>query len=412
MFLTALLWVVAFIGMLLFFPLHLAHYALCKLLGVRSLVSREGRSPPRERPTTFDDPARSVSDVLLTPRGLKYIVHTRIMRALPRAQAHAGPTLRRVRDVILLHGAYTDSTLWYSIMPHLCSLGYNVYSVDLPGFGASEYLPALLDLPVQDLADELGSFLNEYLKRHGLRRVAVVGYSFGGFVTMLGMKHPACRSRICRALLVAPAGVYPLGSRWSHLHAVVFRLKMLSLFAHDLQNQGENLVMRFFETGLFGSRWLVPMMPTLLRFGRPCRVVGGSWDDIFTVDHGFLLQEVTKGAIRYDGCPLSGHFLHGKQTMDEYILRSFRRLMAPGRPAGGRRAQELRRSALGRLADCIDELNEEDHSIGVEGDVYYQKVERYKVEMCAASQECFRVARQGARRARRPANSKRKAGPA
>lgn len=370
--------------MLLYLPFHLLCYFLYKVMGITVAPSKLTPIPyGRAKPTPLHKQANSVTKVIRTPRGFKYTVNTRIMEAVAFGKCRR----KRCKTVLLIHGAYTDSSLWQNIMPRLCRMGYNVYAMDLPGFGGSEFQTALLDLTPDELADELGGFMCAYFKHMAISNAVVVGYSFGGFMAMMAAKHAECKRNMDRLLLVAPAGVYPIGSRWSHLYAVVFRLKMLSLFAPELQNQGENLVMRFFETGIYGSRWLKPTLPILLSFGKPCRVIGGSYDGIFSVDHGFLLEEITHKAIRYDGCALSDHYISEKSLLEDHLMDSFKRLVRCSRSKRHRRKACLRRYFLTALSSKVSGLDTRGMLVGIEGSSFYENFHRYREALIAMSKE-------------------------
>ncbi|MFN8565812.1 MAG: alpha/beta hydrolase, partial [Anaerolineae bacterium] len=81
----------------------------------------------------------------------------------------------------------------------LAALGFCVYILDLPGFGASEPPPAAWSVP------DYAKFVVAYLDAHGLARVNLFGHSFGGRLGLvLGADYP---NRIVRMALADAAGV-------------------------------------------------------------------------------------------------------------------------------------------------------------------------------------------------------------
>lgn len=380
---TLLTWLVAMIVMILYFPFHIIHVVLNKLFGINLSLS-----PLPQNISTIEDSPKCFSTFIniSTSRGIHYKVHSLFMK-----NASSKTQRFKTQDIMLVHGAYSDSSTWHGVMPKLASMGYNVHAIDLPGFGKSEFKGNLLELSVDDLADELGLFMYVYMTSMKLNNVIMIGHSFGGFASIMACRHEQCKKMIDRMLLVAPAGIYPIGSRWSHLHAVIFRLKMVSMISYDLQNQGENIIMKFFETGLLGSKWLYPALGPLLSFGKPCRIIGGSQDGIFTVDHGFLLEEITKGYICYDGCPLSDHYINDKSELENYLIHSFQRLIQPMK-IGTR--EPTRRLFLEELAKKISDLDTGDMRVGIESNAFYELFKNYRQKLLKLSDECHEKALQ------------------
>lgn len=88
--------------------------------------------------------------------------------------------------LVLFHGWGYDSHIWQTLFPHLSSQ-YQVYLVDLPGFGASDYL---------DWQEFKNSLLNRLPERF-----AIAGWSMGGlFATRLAIEAP---TRVTHLLNIA-----------------------------------------------------------------------------------------------------------------------------------------------------------------------------------------------------------------
>ena len=81
--------------------------------------------------------------------------------------------------VLLIHGLGASSYAWRHIVPRLART-HRVIAIDLKGFGNSDK-PFDLAYSPQDQARLLATFL----ARRGVRRVSVVGHSFGGAVALM-----------------------------------------------------------------------------------------------------------------------------------------------------------------------------------------------------------------------------------
>jgi pimeloyl-ACP methyl ester carboxylesterase len=117
-------------------------------------------------------------------------------RAQRIAHAHAGGSTvlhhwvpaqpNGLAPLVLLHGGSGSWTHWVRSIGPLLDAGHDVWAVDLPGFGASDVPPGVVDadgmLPV--LADTLQALFP-------LQTVRLVGFSFGGMTAgMLAAAYP------------------------------------------------------------------------------------------------------------------------------------------------------------------------------------------------------------------------------
>jgi pimeloyl-ACP methyl ester carboxylesterase len=104
------------------------------------------------------------------------------------------------KDLLLLHGAGVASELtWYPLVASF-QCYRRVFAVDLRGMGRS-HAPDWVDRPLQlaQLADDLDSVAFEF----AIETVDLVGYSFGGLVSLLwNARHP---NRVRRMALIEPA---------------------------------------------------------------------------------------------------------------------------------------------------------------------------------------------------------------
>ena len=100
--------------------------------------------------------------------------------------------------VVFLHGWRSNAMIWRPILESFHST-YRLYAIDFPGFGNSELPRAGLHL--KDYSDIVAGFVEKL----DLKRVCVVGHSFGGRVAIkLAVNHPAL---IERMVLVDSGGI-------------------------------------------------------------------------------------------------------------------------------------------------------------------------------------------------------------
>jgi pimeloyl-ACP methyl ester carboxylesterase len=102
-------------------------------------------------------------------------------------------------SVLLLHGIINCAYAWWQLAPQLALAGYRVYSLDLPGHGAS-------DLPADHHIDSIAAQVSAAIEALDLRDLTLIGHSWGG-ATALALAsgdHPA-RARLARLALIDPA---------------------------------------------------------------------------------------------------------------------------------------------------------------------------------------------------------------
>ncbi len=115
--------------------------------------------------------------------------------------------------VVLLHGFGASTYTWEIVAKLLNRRGYDVWALDLKGFGWSEK-PLEADYDTQTLMEDV----NHWMAQMGLSDTIFVGNSLGGAIAvLLSQKYP---QRIKKMVLIDAAG-YPIKK------PVVFRLAQL-----------------------------------------------------------------------------------------------------------------------------------------------------------------------------------------
>ncbi|MCX4096288.1 alpha/beta fold hydrolase [Nocardia sp. alder85J] len=108
----------------------------------------------------------------------------------------------RGEPLVLVHGVGSRWQVWEPLLPLLAE-SFEVFAVDLPGFGAS---PALPETTVDTLTDALDAFLTE----HGLDRPHLAGNSMGGLIAL----DLAARGRARSVTVFSPIGFWSAAGVW------------------------------------------------------------------------------------------------------------------------------------------------------------------------------------------------------
>jgi pimeloyl-ACP methyl ester carboxylesterase len=139
--------------------------------------------------------------------------------------------------ILLLHGLGTRASFWLPVVPPLVDQGYQVFALDLPGFGHSDPLASLYAPAC------VGKIIKEFLDALDLGSVVVVGHSMGG--TMAASLAIAGPARISALVLVDAFGFsdhfIPVSP------AILYTLALPSLY-YRLTRQPEKLIKPIIES--------------------------------------------------------------------------------------------------------------------------------------------------------------------
>lgn len=126
--------------------------------------------------------------------------------------------------LVLVHGAASSSVTFARMIDHLRK-DFNIYALDLPGFGRSVvHVDSYAEFRRVYLDDDMAAFLVEavraFLRWRRLRGVYLCGHSYGGFVcAKLAYQHP---SLVRSLVLINSAGIFPTLGRLGMYWAFVF----------------------------------------------------------------------------------------------------------------------------------------------------------------------------------------------
>lgn len=113
-------------------------------------------------------------------------------------QVHSYPAAKsksRKKDrnaLLFVHGAYTHSAYWqFNFVPFFQKHGFDCFSVDLSGHGASDGKDRLDDFGIDDYADDIA-----HAVRHIGQPVTIVGHSMGSLATERYLEKGAAQAAI------------------------------------------------------------------------------------------------------------------------------------------------------------------------------------------------------------------------
>ena len=104
-------------------------------------------------------------------------------------------------NVVFIHGAGLDHSVWVLPSRYFARHGYNVYAIDLPGHGRSE------GKPLQS-AEAMADWVKDLLDALGVQQSAIVGHSMGSLVAIdFASRYPEQTRSLCLLGTSAPMPV-------------------------------------------------------------------------------------------------------------------------------------------------------------------------------------------------------------
>lgn len=125
-------------------------------------------------------------------------------------------TLNGEETIVLLHGWGSNITLFASMIAHLSS-SYRVVALDMPGFGGSSEPSYAMNV------DDYTDFVIEFIEKLGLKKIHILGHSFGGRV-IIKMMSRKLNYEVDKIILVDAAGIKPKKSLKITLKVKSFKL--------------------------------------------------------------------------------------------------------------------------------------------------------------------------------------------
>ncbi len=124
------------------------------------------------------------------------------------------PMTETAKDIVILHGWGSTPQKWQQVAEKLRQQGYRLHIIDLPGFGETPLTQAWS-------LEEYVQFVLNWLKTNNIKKVILLGHSFGGRIAIkLASAHD---SRIERLILISAAGIKPK-SLWYQARGLFFKI--------------------------------------------------------------------------------------------------------------------------------------------------------------------------------------------
>jgi len=281
-----------------------------------------------------------VQKVTVSLAGTHFLCHVHILSV--SHQNDAAPT------VLLLHGNASSAFCFAELFDEL-SEKFNILAVDITGFGRSTSARP----PKHQTSDFYAKFISALLVQMSLKKVYVIGHSFGGFVASLFAAQSP--QSVTRLLLIDPAGIFPTLGATGAYWAVFFKWSLLqshrnfgkvgtwmfSVFCHARRwglearywyavsgardSWGDRVMAEYISLSWSRAYWLEPMLPALLDARIPIATAYGRHDCIMPPHQGKALQDIFGWPTRV--LEDSGHvLLGGKDTsvLAEYVNEFFK----------------------------------------------------------------------------------------
>ncbi len=189
--------------------------------------------------------------------------------------------------VILVHGLSASSRWWVRNIPALAQR-YQVYLLDLPGFGIMRRFRRRFVL------DELASRIVALMDALGIQQAHLFGHSMGGYICLrIAARHP---ERIQRLVLVAPAGIPHVRSVYGYTIPLLvafryFKPGFFSILISDALRAGPLTILRATQDLLTRD-----IRDSLKDVTVPTLLVWGEHDTLVPPVFGTILQQEIKGA--------------------------------------------------------------------------------------------------------------------
>src|SRR5215216_4053296 len=194
---------------------------------------------------------------------------------------HAGPEATTASPVVCVHGVGVSSRYMVATMAELAST-FDVYAIDLPGFGLTDKPPEVLD--VVGLADALAA----WIQAAGLGRPALLANSVGCQIAVdCALRYP---DRVSRMVLVGPT-TDPIARsalrqvvRWAR-NMPGERPGQVPLIVADYADAGVGRVLRTFGRALtdrIEDKLALVQAPTLVVRGAHDPIVPQAWAEEVT----------------------------------------------------------------------------------------------------------------------------------
>lgn len=227
--------------------------------------------------------------------------------------------------ILILHGWNLSADKYQPLKQDLENKGYKVYATDLPGFRKT----TVLDKPYT--IDDYGQFVLDYLEKEKVRRVLILGHSFGGRIGIyLAVNFP---EKVKGLILSGSPGLGEDLTIKEKIYLflakagkIIFSIPIISVcgnlarkFLYKLVGSYDyyNAKGTFRET--FKNIVAYRLEPLLNKINTPTILIWGQNDKIVTVKVAFGMNKLIKNSklVIIDGAGHGVPWTHPKEFSDE-----------------------------------------------------------------------------------------------
>ncbi len=156
--------------------------------------------------------------------------------------------------VVLLHGWGGEANSFRPVFDWL-SRFYQVYALDLPGFGLSEIPPTAWD------ASDYAKFLSAFFHKLNINKAHLIGHSYGGRISIvMAAEEP---EKIDKLILVDSAGIIPPRTTKYYIRISLAKIGRLMRYCGTLGNRLANNITQ--KVGSKDYREAGPMRATMVK---------------------------------------------------------------------------------------------------------------------------------------------------
>lgn len=210
------------------------------------------------------------------------------------------------KTILFLHGWGIDGTSFAGLVDRLAAKKYAVCMLDLPGFGQSQVPKTEYNL------DDYARIVSGFVKKIGLKKINLVGHSFGGRITI--KLAAADQDFIQKIVLVDAAGINsPSPSKkLTLIIAKIIKPLFAPEFMQPLRKRlyvliGSEYLDNFQLSKIFSRVVSENLTPLLPKIKKPTLIVWGGRDKTTPLYYARLMKKLIKNS-RLTIFEKAGHF--------------------------------------------------------------------------------------------------------
>lgn len=204
--------------------------------------------------------------------------------------------------ILILHGWNLSAAKFVNLQQELQKKGYEVYSVDLPGFGTT-------DKPNRSLfLSDYIEYVKDFLIKKRINKIILIGHSFGGRISI---KLAAQNPKLLKALILSGApGLNPvpavkirfflilakLGKRIFSLPVLSSAKEIFRKFLYKLAKAGDYYSTNDNMLGTFQNTVKESLIPYLSQINTPTLLLWGEEDRMVPVEIAEKMNKIIKNS--------------------------------------------------------------------------------------------------------------------